>query len=223
MGFKFGNNIFDSIKDIVTDNRTPNPFEIRFENPLDAIERKLNEIEDVVDAVLGDPEEEGQKRGYTKAANQFEPMVREIEAEYDKVINAINAENKSFEQKTDKLLSLINDLEREKKSLKSQRDSSARQSGLSVSELSGFVANPHKDLTKLFINARVAKMKEAERKAYIEACEKFESKVSSMRSRLSSCKAKAAAQHKEHLEYIQDCLNEIENLKKQIAAASVLG
>lgn len=190
---------------------------------LDSAERALDHAQDVVDATLGDPKEEGIKRGYEKAANEFEPLVAEIEREYQEVIYFITQTNKTYDQKTQYLLNKIQELNEEKQRLISRRDSYAKQRGVSVQNLSSFVHNPQRDLYKYIINERIAQMKKAEQSAYIEASAKFNRKITQMRNRLQECKRAANENLRKRIELVEDCLAEIAELQKQIAAIDVLG
>lgn len=194
-----------------------------FESFLDSVDRGLDHLQDSVDATLGDPEEEGIKRGYAKAANEFEPLVRDIEREYNDVIENVNRSDRSFGEQTKYLLNKIKLLEEEKERLSELRNARAMQYGISISNLESFVTNPYCDIGKMFVDSRITKMKKAEQNAYNEACSKFAKKIAEMKIRLRDCKRKTDEDLKSKISHIEDCMEEIVNLQKQIAAVSVLG
>ena len=192
------------------------------EGALDGAGRKLDRLQDAVDATLGDPEAQGIQRGYTRAAEEFEPLMEELEQEYQEVIGRIRETNRSYREKTEYLLGKLETLTEERDRLRGQRENRAARCGVSVQDLADLSRNPALDLGRVLVDRRVARMKKAEQAAYQEACARFDRKLAQMRERLRQCRQGADENLRERVRLVEDCLAEIAELQKQIAAADML-
>lgn len=192
------------------------------ESKLDRAEQMLDHVQDTVDIVCHTPKEVGMKRGYEKAANEFEPIVAEIEKEYEEVIEFIAQTNRTYEEKTQYLLDKIKVLNEEKERLINRRNHCAEQHGINVENSRSIIENPNGNVCKLIVEARIAQMKQAEQAAYREAVARFDRKVTQMRQRLRAYKHQANENLKKRIELVEACLEEIAELQKQIAASGIL-
>ena len=78
--------------DILSGSNTPNIFD----------------VVEFIDAVTSDPETDGKKDGYERAAKEYEPIYQELKQEYDNAIAEIQQKQHSYEVKCNTEISYSN-------------------------------------------------------------------------------------------------------------------
>ena len=191
--------------------RTPNIF--------DAIE--------FIDSVTSDPETEGKKDGYERAAKEYEPIYQDLKHEYDSAIAEIECQKKNYDIESSVQIGYLSKLEEKRDSLQERVNAKAQQTasayGVSVSTLmssfssAGVVQGTSWDLMRFITDSRMRRRKEAEKVGYSEAKQLYEKKLKSLRDKLEQEKENASRQLKDYANLISKILAEIEDNQMKIA------
>lgn len=191
--------------------RTPNIF--------DAIE--------FIDSVTSDPETEGKKDGYERAAKEYEPIYQDLKHEYDSAIAEIECQKKNYDIESSVQIGYLSKLEEKRDSLQERVNAKAQQTasayGVSVSTLmssfssAGVVQDTSWDLMRFITDSRMRRRKEAEKVGYSEAKQLYEKKLKSLRDKLEQEKENASRQLKDYANLISKILAEIEDNQMKIA------
>lgn len=72
------------------------------------------------DDLFKDPEIEGKKKGYERAAKEYEPTFQKIKNEYEVTKKILENETASYNEKADALIKRLEDLERKEEILRRQ-------------------------------------------------------------------------------------------------------
>lgn len=202
--------------DIFTGNRTPNIFD----------------VVEFIDAVTSDPETDGKKDGYERAAKEYEPIYQELKQEYDNAIAEIRRKKSSYDIESNSKIGYLTQLEKRRDSLQEQVNNKVRQTaaahGVSVSSLmgsfssTGIVRDTSWDMMRFITDSRMQKRKEAEKAGYSEAKRLYEEKLKSLREKLEHEKSGANKQLKDYADLIAKVLLEIEDTKMKIADLEIV-
>lgn len=190
----------------------------------------LDVVEDVVefiDAVTSDPETEGKKDGYERAANEYEPIYQGLKKEYDSAIAEIQRQKRNYYVESEVQIGYLAQLEKKRDDLQERVNYKAKQAaeahGVSVpflmSSFSGtdIVQDTGWGLMKCITDSRMRKRKEAEKAGYSEAKRLYERKLKSLRDKLEQEKADAYRWLRDYADLITEVLIEIEDNQMKIA------
>lgn len=185
-----------------------------------------------VDAVTSDPETDGKKDGYERAANEYEPIYQELKKEYDSAILEIQRQKLNYDIESDAKIGFLAQLEKKRDSLQERVNYKAKQvasrHGVSVSSLmssfssAGVVRDTSWDMMRFITDSRMRKRKEAEKAGYSEAKRLYEGKLKSLRDKLEQEKANASRQLRDYTELISKVLSEIEDTQMKIADLEIV-
>lgn len=191
----------------------------RIPNIFDAIE--------FIDSVTSDPETEGKKDGYERAAKEYEPIYQDLKHEYDSAIAEIECQKKNYDIESSVQIGYLSKLEEKRDSLQERVNAKAQQTasayGVSVSTLmssfssAGVVQDTSWDLMRFITDSRMRRRKEAEKVGYSEAKQLYEKKLKSLRDKLEQEKENASRQLKDYANLISKILAEIEDNQMKIA------
>ena len=190
------------------------------------------DVIDFVDAVTSDPETDGKKDGYERAANEYEPIYQELKKEYDSAILEIQRQKRNYDVESDAKIGYLAQLEKKRDSLQERVNYKAKQvaseHGVSVSSLmgsfssAGVVRDTSWDMMRFITDSRMRKRKEAEKAGYSEAKRLYEEKLKSLRDKLEQEKSNASRQLRDYAELISKVLAEIEDTQMKIADLEIV-
>jgi chaperonin cofactor prefoldin len=196
----------------------------------------MGNISDTIDCLLEDPEIEGKKRGFERAAEEFAPIVKKIEKKYKGIIKFLDEKKEFFDKRLDNLTDRLSRLESDREKLKKKLDSTCESYGIPIPAAntgafpssfgSSFSATVSSSLLPvptpfillgMIVDARKRKRKEAELEGYEEARTTiFLPKISDMREKFAKIKQNSDQKIKEYLNLVEKCLSEIDILELQI-------
>lgn len=201
----------------------------RYIDKVDRMEEQVNILfmEDVVT--------EGKKRGYTKAAEEYEKTYRTIEAEYRKTIQLLTNQKLGKDEKFQSLIKRLQQLEQERKNLeqKFRRDVNyaAVRHGIPntkiMSAFSGSSIEIRGDLytgglLDLLCSGKEKKLKKAEAEGYREAKELFLKKLSKKQAEMDAAVNKAQGELSHAACLIKKALKAIADEETKIAELRIV-
>lgn len=195
--------------------------------------RSIVDTLEKVELLFTDVETEGQKRGYEKAASEYEDAFGKIEEEYRSTKRILDNEVITKEAKADKLIARLKELEMVRDAL---RDEAKRQEKkvsnryniplqkVSQSAAAGtlLVSGTSYDILDLICAHKEKKLKESEEKGYREAKAEYRKKISDLKDNLQRLKAKSEAELAEITGLIYAVMEEIAKEETKIAELKVL-
>ena len=205
--------------DILSGSNTPNIFD----------------VVEFIDAVTSDPETDGKKDGYERAAKEYEPIYQELKQEYDNAIAEIQQKQHSYEVKCNTEINYLIQLEKKRDNLQEQINSKVQQAatshGIPVSSLLGSISansaigvvrDSSWDMMRFITDSRMRKRKEAEKAGYSEAKSLYQEKINLLREKFNHQKAEANNQLRDYVDLIAKVLLEIEDIKLKIADLEIV-
>ncbi|MDR3354828.1 MAG: hypothetical protein LBO21_07305 [Synergistaceae bacterium] len=198
------------------------------------IQDKFDGVRRSAEREAEDPETEGERLGFERAAEEFEPVMRKMEDEYEGIARALSEKNDSLEQKVDYLVDKISKLESEKRGLKRKRSSACGSLGMPASYSAvpfGAMDSAGRQSPLIapmgFLGAayeQKRRRKDAELKGYEEAKTTiFPQRISDLRKRLAAVKKDNDQEIINiYLNLIETCLSEIGMLELQIAEIKLM-
>lgn len=185
-----------------------------------------------VGTVLSDPETDGKKDGYVRAAKEYEPIYQGLKKEYDSAILEIQRQKQNFDIESDAQIGYLAQLEKKRDSLQEQFNYKVKQTsskhGIPVPSLMGSLSNAcvvrdtSWDMMRLITDSKLRKRKEAEKAGYSEAKKLYEGKLKSLRDKLEQEKVNGNKKLKDYSELITKVLNEIEDTQMKIADLEIV-
>lgn len=186
-----------------------------------------------IDMIFTDVELEGEKKGYKRAASEYEITFKEIENEYEEVKELIESMKSSYVTKSDKLIAKLSELERQKISLQKQVERKTKDVSIKYdisfydvrsAAIAGTLIskNPMGSILDLIYNHKEKKLKEAEQKGYFEAKKLYEEKIAKMKKNLQELKIKGSSDIKNLIDMINDLFGEIAEEQMKIADLKIL-
>lgn len=234
----FGKSVFDIAKDIVNDSGGYSGSSYR------TATTKLPGIaagspKDIVDTLekigllFTDVEMEGQKRGYERAAVEYEEAFARIEEEYRETKRVLEAEIYKKGAKVDRLIAKLHELELRRDALKEQVKCQAQQVSkryniplqkVSQAAATGtlIVGGSSFDLLDIICAKKEKKLKEAEERGYREARSEYRKKIDDLKTNLNRLIVKGESELAELTNLIKDVIDEIEREETKIAELKVL-
>lgn len=185
-----------------------------------------------IDTILMDVDTEGQKRGYERAAAEYDAAYERIEKEYLVAKRVLEQQMASKDDEASKLISKLQQLEKEKKAV-------ARRVNEKTKQVSGKYNIPVPSVTRgltsgtlmmggsgagvfdLVYMYKNKKLKEAEEKGYQEARRLYKKKINELKENLDRLKNKGDAELQELAELITDVIREIADAESKIAELEI--
>lgn len=179
------------------------------------------------DDLFKDPEIEGKKKGYERAAKEYEPTFQKIKNEYEVTKKILENETASYNEKADALIKRLEDLERKEEILRRQvyrkyKGKSDVQDYEYPVDKTGYTAGAlFIDIIGFFLD-RNQKFSEAEKQGYLEAKKVYEAKIAKLKRDLAILKNKGNLEIQKLLNMIDDVLNVIADERMKIAELEIL-
>lgn len=174
------------------------------------------------DDLFKDPEIEGKKKGYERAAKEYEPTFQKIKNEYEVTKKILENETASYNEKADALIKRLEDLERKEEILRRQvyRKYNGK-SDVQDYEYGHTTAALYIDIIGFFLD-RNQKFSEAEKQGYLEAKKVYEAKIAKLKRELAILKNKGNLEIQKLLNMIDEVLNVIADERMKIAELEML-
>ena len=161
---------------------------------------------------------EAKKRGYARAAREYEKVLMALEEEYRQTKNLLYIERGNNKKITDVLIHQLEDLEREveqkKKVVAKKYNVSPSQIGVGTGVLSGGWVN-------LIFGSLEKKVRQAEQQGYLEAKEIYEQKIARLKQKLQSLKDELDLEVADFTQLINDLLSAIADKQAELAELNV--
>lgn len=200
--------------------------------------KKEPSIIDKVEMLFTDVEEEGRKRGYSRAAEEYGKVFRSIESEYKQAKELIESQKNMYDIQSDALIEKLEALENQKRRLENQVEQKTKavseKYDISVSQVkeglnssAGLIASepwgsPGSILLDIAYDHKVKKLREAERDGYLKAKKLYEEKIGKLKKELEELKRKGSAEIQEMSNMIIEILDAIADEQMKIAELKIL-
>lgn len=194
---------------------------------------EISKTAEKIKTVLSDVETEGKKRGYERAAAEYDAAYERIENEYLAAKRILEQQTAGKEAEVSRLLTKLQQLESKKKTLEHAVREKAEQvsetyhiSPSSVSQClsSGTLLTGGTEATVLDLIYRYKgqKLKNAEEKGYAEARQLHRKKIKELKDNLERLRAKGEAEIRDLANLIADAIEEISESETKIAELEIV-
>lgn len=197
-----------------------------------------SDIIDKVEMLFTDAKEEGKKRGYSLAAEEYGKAFRSIESEYKQAKELIESQKNMYDMQSDALIEKLEELEKQKRRLENQVEQKTKavleKYDISVSQVkeglnssAGLIASepwgsPGSILLDIAYDHKAKKLREAERDGYLKAKKLYEEKIGKLKKELEELKRKGSAEIQEMSNMIIEILDAIADEQMKIAELEIL-
>lgn len=232
-----GGRLIDSVSDAISDSSSnfDNPFVLTTVPILNSGGLEKGNIIDTIkkmDIVFSDVETEGQKRGYERAAKEYDAAFERVEKEYFETKQILDKQIADKDMESSKLILKLQQLEDEKTRLERQIKDKTRQvsskfnisaSSISQSLASGtlLMGGTGIGIFDLVYAYKSKKMREAEEKGYAEAGRLYRTKILELKDNFSLLKNKRDKEIQELIVLISDVIKEISDAEMKIAELKI--
>lgn len=214
----------DMIKTTITPTvPTVNPFLTpKPDTPLDTFKK--------LDTILMDVDTEGEKRGYERAAAEYDAAYERVENEYLTAKKLLDQQMADKDAEFSRLISKLQELEEDVKNLKREIREKTTQvsekydvSTSTVSQAldSGMLLMGGSGIFDLIYRYKSKKLKEAEEKGYAEAKRLYKNKIKELRNNLELLKKKGNAEMQKMAKLITDTIKELSDAETKIAELEI--
>lgn len=198
-------------------------------------------IIDKVEMLFTDAKEEGKKRGYSRAAEEYGKAFRSIESEYKQAKELIESQKNMYDIQSDALIEKLETLENQKRRLENQVEQKTKavsekydisvfqvKRGLGQHYNCCFVTEPVNGLNGLesildmVYDCKVKKLLSAELDSYLKAKKIYEEKIGKLKKELEELKRKGSAEIQEMSNMIIEILDAIADEQMKIAELKIL-
>lgn len=190
-------------------------------------------IIDKVEMLFTDVEEEGRKRGYSRAAEEYGKVFRSIESEYKQAKELIESQKNMYDIQSDALIEKLEALENKKRRLENQVEQKTKavseKCDIPISAVKECVASNSMigmSVTMSILGAiydhKEKKLREAEERGYSEAKKLYEEKIGKLKKELEELKRKGSAKIQEMSNMIIEILDAIADEQMKIAELEIL-
>ena len=190
-------------------------------------------IIDKVEMLFTDVEEEGRKRGYSRAAEEYGKVFRSIESEYKQAKELIESQKNMYDIQSDALIEKLAALENKKRRLENQVEQKTKavseKYDIPISAVKECVASNSMigmSVTMSILGAiydhKEKKLREAEERGYSEAKKLYEEKIGKLKKELEELKRKGSAKIQEMSNMIIEILDAIADEQMKIAELEIL-
>ena len=184
-----------------------------------------------IDTILTDVDNEGEKRGYERAAAEYDAAFERIENEYLTAKKLLEQKMANKDAEASRLISKLQQLEEDKKNLERRVREKTKQvstkydipvSSVSQSLASGTLLMGGTGVLDLIYRYKSKKLKEAEEKGYAEARRLYKKKIRELKDNLELLKKKGDAELQELASLITDAIKEISDAETKIAELEIV-
>lgn len=190
-------------------------------------------IIDKVEMLFTDVEEEGRKRGYSRAAEEYGKVFRSIESEYKQAKELIESQKNMYDIQSDALIEKLEALENKKRRLENQVEQKTKavseKYDIPISAVKECVASNSMigmSVTMSILGAiydhKEKKLREAEERGYSEAKKLYKEKIGKLKKELEELKRKGSAKIQEMSNMIIEILDAIADEQMKIAELEIL-
>lgn len=184
-----------------------------------------------IDTILTDVDTEGEKRGYERAAAEYDAAYERIENEYLTAKKLLDQQMANKDAEASRLISKLQHLEEDKKNLERRVREKTKQvsnkydipvSSVLQSLASGTLLMGGTGVLDLIYRYKSKKLKEAEEKGYAEARRLYKKKIRELKDNLELLKKKGDAELQELAKLITDAIKEISDAETKIAELEIV-
>lgn len=161
---------------------------------------------------------EAKKRGYARAAREYEKVLVALEEEYRQAQNLLYIERGNNKKITDVLIQKLEDLERE---VEQKRKAVAKKYNVSPSQIGVGTAALGCVWVDLIFGRLEKKVRLAEQQGYLEAKEIYEQKIALLKKKLQSLKDELNLEVADFTQLINDLLSAIADKQAELAELNV--
>ena len=195
------------------------------------------DIIDKVEILFTDVKEE-EKKGYSRAAEEYGKVFRSIESEYKQAKELIESQKNMYDMQSDALIEKLKALENQKRRLENQVEQKTKavsekydisvsqvKRGLNYNYCDKAVNGPESILLDIVIaygRHKEKNLREAERRGYSEAKKLYEEKIGKLKKELEELKRKGSAEIQEMSNMIVEILDAIADEQMKIAELKIL-
>lgn len=190
--------------------------------------RNSASLSDKVKMVFTDAKAEGEKKGYEKAANQYEEALEKAQSFYNEIEDIVRRKKGFYQEQSKRLSDMLTVVQYEKKQLENELDlkiaTVSEKYNIPVEELKmgRIVDNVLMSVSQLYwldlvYNYKENKMYKAEQEGYKEAQKSYRTKILNLKSNLRELQKEADTTLQETLEQIVDLVILITSERMEIA------
>ena len=181
--------------------------------------------------IFSDVKTEGRKKGYNRAAQEYEPVLAEVEWAYDEIVATIKKQGVFYRQTSEKILGVASKLNEENVRNKTVKVSEKYNMSIAgVSSIIGMGRNTfvemypsrQPDLIDAVYEFRKGQMDKAEQKGYQEAKEVYEQAITTKKKELKQLQQKIDGQTKEMMDIVSDAIDMFVEEKMKDADLNIL-
>ncbi|WP_346684830.1 hypothetical protein [Megamonas hypermegale] len=188
-------------------------------------------IIDKIDMIFTDVETEGKKKGYSRAAKEYEKVFCYIEEEYNKVKNIMENQKDIYGTKSDILIQKLEELEKKRQNLENQVEEKieavSKKYGISTSQvrtsiINGNIIMSSGSILDIIYRYKEKKYREAEQRGYLEAKKLYEDKINELRKKRINLKKEGYNEICGLKNMIKEILDKIIDEQMKIAELEIL-
>lgn len=190
-------------------------------------------FEDKVKMLRTDVETEGKKKGFARAADEYAKVFRTIEREYQQTRELLASQKSAYDAQAEAFIAKLEALERKKAQLEKQVQQKSRDVSekydIPVSQVQSSLAagnflsgSATIDILGILYRHKEKKLREAERRGYLEAKELYEAKIDSLKAELEELRIRGSADMMKMVAMIRELLDAIAEEEMKIAELKIL-
>ena len=209
----FGNLILNAIE--ATEKIVLAPFEAAID---------ICEKAEVAFASDDEIDEMGKRRGYEKAAEEYEKKFVSLKADYQSAKRLFSEQRNTYNTQADILICKLETLEVKKSQLEAEfrRKSQSVSSKYNIPVGTLCISSRRNPIFDLVCNAKQNRLRNAEYWGYVEACELYERKINQLKAELKNLTNVGNEDIRKLKSLISDVLAEISSLQLKIAELETL-
>lgn len=200
----------------------------------DAVDDFCDNVSKGVNVLFCDPEDEGKKAGYDRAAGEYAKVFDELKREHQKIMDQIKAQRNNYNAKNDALIERLEQLEKKRDQLKikahNKEESVSKKYDIPIetvhsSAVTGdifggglFTVN----IFELVYNYKKDKYMKAKHEGYLEARKLYVEKIKKLKQELRDEKQKGYTQIQNLIDMMSEVFEEISNVQLEIVGLELL-
>ena len=203
------------------DNRKESVVGENILNTVNETKRKVS-LKEEVKTIFSDVKVEGKKRGYEKAAKEYERILEEIEWAYNETMDIIKKQGLFYRKTSEKLLKIATELNKENQevnqSVESKTAEVSKKYNTSIDKISSAIGPGTQVFTSLYSDMQTSlidavyefrkmQMDKAEQEGYQEAKEVYEKLIKEKKEKLSELQQKEEGNNKQMVKLILDTVD----------------
>lgn len=190
------------------------------------------DIIDKVRMVFADVETEGKKKGYARAAAEYERAFHSIEDEYKQTEKLIKSQGNKYDIQSNYMIEKLNSLEKQMRQLESQ----VKQETKAISDKCGIPATQIQtslaagtlitgpgiaDILGMVYQYKERKFRKAEQRGYLEVKKWYEARINDLKSKLATLKREGNDEILEMINMMSKLLETIAEKEMQVAELKI--